>query len=101
MTLHSTSGLGVSARSATQDCFKRSLQSKDRFLFHLAPAELAELEAIESRCSYPSGACLFLDQQKSRGIFLIHQGQVKMFFNSTQGKSLTLGIANAGDALGF
>lgn len=79
----------------------KSNHSKDRFLFRLAPAELAELEVMESRCSYPIGACLFLEQQKSKGIFLLHEGQVKIFFNSSQGKSLTLRIASANDVLGF
>jgi CRP/FNR family transcriptional regulator, cyclic AMP receptor protein len=51
--------------------------------------------------AYPADAILFMEQQRSRGIYILCEGQVKLSFSSSAGKTLVLRIAKPGEVLGL
>lgn len=71
------------------------------FFCQLSPAELKEFDSIKFVTAYPSDAVLFLERQKPRGVYIVCEGQVKLFFDSSEGRTLGLRIADAGEMLGL
>src|ERR1035437_82420 len=71
------------------------------FFCQASPTELKAFDAIKHVVTYPSDTILFMEQQKSLGIYLLCEGQVKLSFSSREGKTLTLRIAKAGEVLGL
>ncbi len=71
------------------------------FFCQLSPDELMDFDAIAHVSAYPAGALLFLEQQRSPGIFVLCHGRVKLSVSSSQGKTLVLRIAKPGEALGL
>ena len=71
------------------------------FFCQLSPAELKEFDAVKLIFAYPSDTSLFVEQQRSRGIYLLCEGQVKLSFTSYGGKTLVLRIAKPGEVLGL
>jgi CRP/FNR family transcriptional regulator, cyclic AMP receptor protein len=71
------------------------------FFCQLSADELKDLDAIKHVSARPADAFLFLEQQRSRGIYLLCEGQVKLSFTSSAGKSLVLRIAKPGEVLGL
>ena len=74
---------------------------RNGFFCQLSADELKGFDAIKHVSTYPAGAILFLELQKSRGIYLLCEGQVKLSFSSSQGKTLVLRIAKPGEVLGL
>ncbi len=70
------------------------------FFCQASPGELKAFDAIKHVATYPSDAVLFMEQQKSLGIYLLCEGQVKLSFSSREGKTLILRIAKACEVLG-
>src|ERR1700690_1320238 len=75
--------------------------SANGFYCKLPPATLKDFNDIQSTAAYPKGALLFMEKQESRGIFLLCEGQVKLSVSSSEGKTLILRIAKAGEVLGL
>jgi CRP/FNR family cyclic AMP-dependent transcriptional regulator len=71
------------------------------FFCDLSAAAMADLSAIRSQATYPAGAVLFLEKQNPRGVFMLCAGQVKVSISSSEGKTLILRIAKAGETLGL
>ena len=71
------------------------------FFCQLSPAELNDFDALKSILSYPAQAVLFLEQQKTEGIYVLCEGEVKLSFSSSEGKRLLLRIARPGEVLGL
>ncbi len=59
------------------------------------------LGAISTRLAYGKGTVLFVEGQKSQGVFVVRQGMVKLSASSADGKSLIIGRAGPGDVLGL
>ncbi len=59
------------------------------------------LEAIKYTTAYPKGAVLFVEGQAPRGVFILCRGRVKLSICSSDGKTLILKIAEAGEVLGL
>jgi CRP/FNR family transcriptional regulator len=74
---------------------------RNRFFCQLSADELKDFDAIKHVSAYPAGAILFVEQQRSRGIYLLCEGQVKLSFSSSGGKTLVLRIAKPGEVLGL
>ena len=62
---------------------------------------MKDFDAIQSSSSYPSGAVPFVEQQAPRGIFVLCEGQAKLTISSSDGRTLILRIAKAGEVLGL
>lgn len=71
------------------------------FYCKLPTAALKDFNAIQSISVYPKGVLLFMEKQESRGIFMLCEGQVKLSVSSSEGKTLILRIAKAGEVLGL
>jgi len=83
-----------------EDCLSCPLP-KERVLYDLPQPVLQGLDAISSMATYPRGAVLFVEGQDARGIFILCNGRVKLSAGSTEGKSLILRIAVAGEIIGL
>jgi CRP/FNR family transcriptional regulator, cyclic AMP receptor protein len=81
-------------------CKTCKLNGAGRFC-HLGPAALKELDAIKSTATYPKGALLFVEKQDARGVFVLCEGEVKLSISSSEGKTLIMRIARAGEMLGL
>ena len=73
----------------------------DRIFCDLPPAALQSFEAIKFTSTYPQGTLLFVEGQAPRGIFILCKGSVKLSICSSDGKTLILKIADAGEVLGL
>lgn len=59
------------------------------------------LKKIGSPLRYPKGGVVFVEGQKTRGIYVVSYGRVKLSSGSSDGKSLILRIAEAGEVVGL
>lgn len=73
----------------------------DRLFCDLPPAALQSFENIKYAMSYPKGAVLFVEGQAPRGTFVLCNGSVKLSISATNGKTIIVRIADAGEALGL
>jgi CRP/FNR family cyclic AMP-dependent transcriptional regulator len=77
------------------------LDRQDRAgLCRLPHRPLQLLERVGHTTSYPKGATLFLEGQAGTGLFLVCQGQVKLYVSENEGKTITLQVAGVGEVLG-
>jgi CRP/FNR family cyclic AMP-dependent transcriptional regulator len=83
-----------------EDCL--TCTEREHYLFcNLPKAALEMLERIKSVASYPKGALLFMEGQEPRGVFILCHGRVKLSSSSSDGKTVILRIAEAGEVLGL
>ena len=73
----------------------------DAIFCDLPDTALQSFEQIKYATAYPKGAILFVEGQAPRGIFVLCKGRVKLSICSTDGKTLILKIAEAGEVLGL
>ena len=66
----------------------------------LPPAILRELDNVTLTNHYPTGAVLFSEGQTARGVYVVQRGLVKLSVCASDGRTLILRIAHAGEALG-
>ena len=74
---------------------------KSSFFCLLIPKATKDFDSVASISSYPGGAMLFLEKQDPRGVFVLCEGEVKLTISSSEGKTLILRIAKAGEVLGL
>ncbi len=74
---------------------------KPSFFCHMTSKATKDFDSLRSSATYPAGAMLFLEKQQSRGVFIICEGEVKLTISSSEGKTLILRIAKAGEILGL
>jgi CRP/FNR family transcriptional regulator len=83
-----------------QSCLACPVQH-DSLFCGLAPGALQELNAIRQTSVYPKGAVLFVEGQPCRGLFVLCSGQAKLISSSSQGRSVIVRLAKAGEVLGL
>ena len=88
---------GFEMSESCQTCKLR----KSTFFCQLTPKAMKEFDSVRSSSAYPEGAMLFLENQDSRGVFVICEGEVKLTISSSDGKTLILRIAKPGEILGL
>jgi len=84
---------------ATQ-ALNRLQAEADKVFAELSPAAADAIEQSALTTSYPTGAALFAEGQSSRGVFLVRRGRIKLSISGSDGRTLILRIAGAGDLLG-
>jgi len=84
----------------TDNCRTCKLRGTGWFC-QLASVVLNDLDSITSAAAYPDGAVLFVEQQASRGVFVVCQGEVKLTVTSSEGKTMILRVARPGEILGL
>jgi CRP/FNR family cyclic AMP-dependent transcriptional regulator len=74
---------------------------KQKFFCNLSPSGIRALDTIRSTAGYRKGAVLFVKGQLPRGAFVLCKGRAKLSVGTIDGKSIILGIAQAGEVLGL
>lgn len=74
---------------------------ESRLFSNLSRAALARLSEITGSANYPKSATLFVEGQPSQGVFILHDGHVKLSTSSTDGKTLIVRISEPGELLGL
>jgi CRP/FNR family cyclic AMP-dependent transcriptional regulator len=75
---------------------------REEHLFcNLSLPALQRLNEIKSTAVYPKSAMLFIEGQLPRGVFVLCKGKAKLFTSSSEGKTVILKVAEAGDVLGL
>jgi CRP/FNR family transcriptional regulator, cyclic AMP receptor protein len=82
------------------NCMTCHLRSES-FFCALSRESLAAFNQIKHATVFPEGAVIFLEGQTPRGIFILCQGQAKLSATTSDGKTLILRIAKAGEVLGL
>ena len=93
--MHSPYGM-----KSVESCATCALREQRSFC-RLSSGCLASLDKLKYATAYPKGAILFLEGQTPRGLFLLCQGRVKLSISASDGKTLILNIAEAGEVLGL
>jgi CRP/FNR family transcriptional regulator, cyclic AMP receptor protein len=81
------------------DCVSCPRRQDGRFC-NLPDAALSALNAAKFSTVYPKGATLFVEGEMPRGVFILCAGTAKLTTSSSEGKTLILKIAGAGEILG-
>jgi len=80
---------------------RKSVTQKMEGFFSQLPAEAADyFNARTLTATYPKGTLLFTEKQVSRGVFVLCRGEVKLSISSSEGKTLIVRVAHAGEVLG-
>jgi len=66
----------------------------------MSPQSVKMLEQVKFTAMYPKGSLLFVEGEPARGVFVLCSGKVKLTTSSSEGRTLILRIAGAGDLLG-
>lgn len=74
---------------------------KSEFFSGLAAAALADFETLLVPVSHPANKVLFSETQTSEGVYVVIEGEVRLSINSTDGRRLSLRIAEIGEVLGL
>ena len=88
---------GLELNDGCKTCKRRSAN----FFCQLSPAAVKDFDAIKSTATYPKGALLFMERQDARGAFVLCEGEVKLSISSSEGKTLIMRVAKAGEILGL
>jgi CRP/FNR family cyclic AMP-dependent transcriptional regulator len=72
----------------------------ERLFCDMSPETLAAMNALKFTSVYPKGSTLFVEGEEPRGVFILCSGRAKLTTSSTEGKTLIVRIAEAGDVLG-
>lgn len=67
---------------------------------NMSPEAMKTLNAIKFTSVYPKGSVLFVDGEEPRGVFILCSGRAKLTTSSTEGRTLIVKIAEAGEVLG-
>lgn len=71
------------------------------FFNNLSPEALKDLWSKSASSSYPAGHVVFSERDQPQGIYIVLEGEVKLYINSTDGRRLCLRIAREGEILGL
>lgn len=90
----------LTLRTKTLDCINCEHRSLHTFC-NLDETAFKDYAAIGIETSLAKGATLFKEGTRSKGVYVVCTGQVKLFCTSKDGKTLILKIAMPGDVLGL
>jgi CRP/FNR family transcriptional regulator, cyclic AMP receptor protein len=82
-----------------ESCLTCKLRA-DHIFCSLPVSTLQAFESIKFTSAYPAGAVLFVEGEQPHGIFVLCKGRVKLSVGASNGKTLIVKIAEAGEVLG-
>ncbi|MBZ5698486.1 MAG: Crp/Fnr family transcriptional regulator [Acidobacteriia bacterium] len=91
---------GLYGLELNEGCKTCKLKARGIFC-EFPPAVMKDFDAIKSTTIYPKGALLFMEKQDPRGVFVLCEGEVKLSISSSEGKTLIMRVAEAGEILGL
>lgn len=71
-----------------------------RLFCDMSDETLAAMNAVKFTGVYPKGSTLFVEGEEPRGVFILCSGRAKLTTSSTEGRTLIVKIAEAGEVLG-
>jgi CRP/FNR family transcriptional regulator len=74
---------------------------KERLFCGMSPVAMEKLNQMKSTAVYPDSAVLFIEGQRSRGVFILCSGRAKLSTTSKSGKTVITNISEPGDILGL
>src|SRR6185437_5420173 len=74
---------------------------KGEFFNSLSEAARVDLDSLIFPSAYPARSVLFCETQPANGIFIVLEGEVRLYINSSEGRRLSFRIARAGEVLGI
>lgn len=83
-------------RNNCTECAK----SAERLFCNMSPEAMKTLDSIKFTSVYPKGSVLFVDGEEPRGVFILCSGRAKLTTSSSEGRTLIVKIAEAGEVLG-
>jgi CRP/FNR family transcriptional regulator len=83
-----------------QHCTTCTLRQQPGQFCHLSNETIASMEALKFTGFYPKGSLLFVEGEQPRGVFVLCSGRAKLTTSSSEGRTLIVKIANAGEILG-
>jgi CRP/FNR family cyclic AMP-dependent transcriptional regulator len=72
----------------------------ERLFCDMSAETVAAMNAVKFTSVYPKGSTLFVEGEEPRGVFILCSGRAKLTTSSTEGKTLIVKIAEAGEVLG-
>jgi CRP/FNR family cyclic AMP-dependent transcriptional regulator len=78
------------------DCTVRA----ERLFCDMSAGSVATMDGIKFTGVYPKGSLLFVEGEQPRGVFILCSGRAKLTTSSSEGKTLIVRIAEAGEVLG-
>lgn len=72
----------------------------DRLFCNMSGSAVEALDSVKFTGLYPKGSLLFVEGEEPRGVFILCSGRAKLTTSSTEGKTLIVKIAEAGEVLG-
>jgi len=83
------------------NCMSCKLRNGGNFFCGLSPEAMKALDRIKHASSFPEGSLVFMEGQATRGVYILCQGRAKLLTTNSDGKTLILKIAQAGEILGL
>lgn len=83
-----------------QNCKQRLCASKVPIFSSLSQEELEEIVALTGHRDYAKGEMIFLEGEKSTTLYIINEGQIKLFTYTKEGKEQILHILQEGEFFG-
>jgi CRP/FNR family transcriptional regulator, cyclic AMP receptor protein len=84
-----------------QDSCTNCTLPRARKFCDLSPKALEDLQQVKFTGMYPKGSTLFVEGEKPRGVFILCSGKAKLTTSSSEGKTLIVRMAEAGEILGL
>jgi CRP/FNR family transcriptional regulator len=81
-------------------CTTCTLPRAGRFC-DLSREALENLQKVKFTGTYPKGSLLFVEGEKPRGVFILCSGKAKLTTSSSEGRTLIVRVAEAGEILGL
>src|SRR3954466_15929951 len=72
----------------------------ERLFCNMSEPVVRALDGVKFTSLYPKGSLLFVEGEDPRGVFILCSGRAKLTTSSTEGKTLIVKIAEAGEVLG-
>jgi CRP/FNR family transcriptional regulator len=86
----------IEIQNNCSDCRYRG----ERPFCNMSHDAVGALNNIKFTSVYPKGSLLFVEGEQARGVFILCSGRVKLSTSSSEGKTLIVKIAEAGEILG-
>lgn len=83
-----------------EDCVNCTLRRQNSFC-SFSPGLQGQFDRLGHHSIFPSGALLFVEGQRPRGIYVVCSGHVKLSTTSASGRILILKVAGPGEVLGL
>lgn len=85
--------------NVNHDCTKCTVRSERPFC-NLEQKAVAALDALKFTTVHAKGALLFVEGENPRSVYILCSGRVKLTMSSSDGRTLIVRIAEAGEVLG-